>query len=74
MTTYSIQNGRQKVLVAVPTVLTFLALLLTGIRLYARRIQRMRALLDDYLCVLACVRSQRLGLNLISTLLLTRTF
>jgi hypothetical protein len=56
MTVYEINNGRQRLLIALPTVLTGLALILTSIRLYARRIQRERILTDDYLCILACVR------------------
>lgn len=55
MTFYEIQNGRQRLLVALPTVLTSFALFFTSMRIYARRLQKTRILADDYLCIAACV-------------------
>jgi hypothetical protein len=53
---YPIKNHQQLTLVVVPTVFTAFAVLFTGLRLYARRLKKAKVLVDDYLCIAACVR------------------
>jgi hypothetical protein len=54
---YKLSNHQQVSLVVVPTVFTALAVLFTGLRIYARRVKKAKVLADDYLCVAACVSS-----------------
>ena len=54
---YQLKNHQQISLVVIPTVFTALAVLFTGLRIYARRLKNAKQGVDDYLCIAACVRN-----------------
>jgi hypothetical protein len=55
MTTFPLETSEQHALVAVPIVLIVLASICVGLRFRARKIQRAKLLLEDWLCLLTLV-------------------
>ncbi|KAF2735181.1 hypothetical protein EJ04DRAFT_576281 [Polyplosphaeria fusca] len=62
---YAITSGRQKTLIAAPTVFTFLAICFTCLRILSRRIKKAGIRVDDWLCIIAtCMCTGLLGANI----------
>jgi hypothetical protein len=57
---YAFVNHQQVSLVVVPTVFTTLAVAFTALRIYSRRLKKAKVLVDDYLCIAACVSSYQI--------------
>jgi hypothetical protein len=53
---YAVDNHQKRALIIVPAVFTAIAIVLTALRVYARRLKNAKVLADDYLCIAACVR------------------
>jgi hypothetical protein len=52
---YAVDSHQKRALIIVPAVFTAIAIVLTGLRVYARRLKKAKVLADDYLCIAACV-------------------
>lgn len=55
MTTFPLNTGDQHALVAVPTVMMALASICVGLRFRARKLQRAKLQMDDWLCLFTLV-------------------
>lgn len=58
--TMPVENHRQRILIAVPTVLYSVATVAVALRFRSRHIKGVGSLTDDYLCVVALVSSPQL--------------